>query len=137
MFSPTSAPLLIKKTVRPGTCFYCRLIEGMDEGVGYFKTHLYTLKGLKRAKLSSLSQKLSILSKEQVKFLVECAFNILKGILPLTNKELSRAKKFKPVYQLLTKKTSTWKKRKEVLVQNPKFAKSLISVCESVFSGDE
>ena len=109
----------------------------MDEELSYFKQHLDFLKALKNSSAEKLQKKLRFILPQQLKFLVECALNIKKGVIPLESSGLKKAVSHRAAYQELLKKSNSLKFKKELLLDNPKFVRHLASICVDSFDQNE
>ena len=78
---------------------------------GYIEKFLPTFRVILRTKNAFLPNVIEKLDRNIIKFFIECAYNILKGIIPLDGFLLIRAKQFKSLYQQFTKKTVPIKKK--------------------------
>jgi hypothetical protein len=67
------------------------------------------------------------LSGDAVKMFCEMAFNILKGMVPVTEKEMGRLRKLKPIFKRLILKTMTIKLKRQIIIDNIKSLKLIIS----------
>ena len=100
----------------------------------YVNRFLPTFKLILRTKNSNLSDIIGTLENSQIKFIVECGYNILKGVLPLQGSVLETAKRNKFLFKQLVSRKLSLKQKRVLLQRNPKFVKSIIRTVLSVYS---
>lgn len=74
-------------------------------------------------------QRSALLSKanpELIRCICECAFNILKGNVPLEKKYKTRLRKHAPILRKLVNRSDNFSKKKKIIVQNGGFLPSLL-----------
>ena len=74
------------------------------------------------------------LSGDAVKIICEMVYNILKGTVPVTDKEMNRLRRLKPIFKRLTLKTVTIKLKRRIIIDNIKSLKLIISPVLRYFS---
>ena len=94
---------------------------------------------------SSKEQRLAILrnaDKKLIKYICECALNILKGVITLKSLEFEKLKRYKKILRQLTETNTTsksgWKNKKRIIIQRgsgflPLILGPLISGLLSIF----
>jgi hypothetical protein len=87
--------------------------------------HAHILRSLKKATLPQTSELIKHLSSRAIKLFSEIAFNILKGTVPLTNRNKQLLLAFKPTLQFLSRKRKSIKSRRHKLVTYPALVKLL------------
>ena len=71
-----------------------------------------------------------------VKMFCEMVFNILKGVVPITDKELHRLRKMKHVFKKLTLKSISIKNKRQIILDNIKSMKLIIGPVLRYFSSN-
>ena len=100
----------------------------------YIEKFLPLLRIILRTKNDNIKRVIEQLDNNNVRFLCECALNILKGIIPLEEKSRQKAKGFKPLYIKLSKKKTPLKEKRQVMMDNPSFVKSFVRMTFSTFN---
>ena len=98
-----------------------------NDVVEYFAKGLKLLRKLRRTKRELFETVITNLKKKKLKFIIECAYNILKGTIPLVGKEQEKARKYKPLFKELSKNVKLEQKR-QTLILNPDFTKTIINI---------
>jgi len=81
------------------------------------KRNFCILHNLQNAGRIKRNRMLAMADKDVVKAIVECVYNVLFGEVDLTSEEFSQLKKEKQFLRELVKKRSSFKKKKELLIQ--------------------
>ena len=98
------------------------------EKAEYLNKNFEHVKKLKKVKSEKFKEALETLEKKGIKFLVECAFNILKGVIILEGPRLVKATFFKPLYERLIDPDKTLDQKRQILLENLDFAKSIVNI---------
>ena len=99
----------------------------------HISKHLPIFRSFMQTKSEDLKYKLESADKQTIKFIVECAWNILKGTIPLTGKVLLQAKNQKYLYKQLVSRKKSLKYKKELLQNNPSFVKSIVRIILRIY----
>ena len=98
----------------------------------YVLQHLPLFRSLVRTRQEDFPLKIRTIDKRTLKFIVECAFNILKGVIPLHGLILENARRNKHLYKQLTSKRKSLKDKHLLLERHPKFTKSILRTVLSI-----
>ena len=101
---------------------------------GYINVFLPKMRQLSRMKNYALAEQLNKIDKNTLKFIIEASYNILKGVIPLSNKMKEIAKKRKQLFRDLAKSSLSLIQKRKILYENPSFAKSIIRRILETFS---
>jgi hypothetical protein len=69
-----------------------------------------------------------------VKVFCEMVYNILKGVVPITDNEMLRFRKMKHIFKRLTLKSLSLKNKRQIIVENIKSIKMIIGPVLRYFS---
>ena len=86
-----------------------------------------------KSKKNKLKEIVKHLSNKHIRDLSSASYNILKGVLELSDRELSQAKKFKHLYKRLSSKKIKLSDKRAILVDNTQFLKSLMKLVLKTF----
>ena len=102
----------------------------------YFVPFIKTFKILSKTdNLEDLKHILSTISKHILKFFIECAYNILKGEIFLTEFETTEAKKYKKLFKKLISKNISKKSKLNILIKNISFTKLIVNIALQSLDG--
>lgn len=95
----------------------------------YFEDFLKTFKILQKTEnKEDFYHLVANLPSHSLKFLIEAAFNILKGRVSLTEEERQESKDFKHLFKKITKKGTSLKKKHLIFIEEPTFTNLIINI---------
>ena len=90
--------------------------------------HEHFFKSLQKAKSEVIPAWINSSSDNVIKSIVEIAFNILKGTVHLTERDLNRFTLQKDFFKKLTSQSVTLKSKRNLLAENPKLLKHMLKI---------
>lgn len=86
------------------------------------------LRAVHKRKVVNIPNIIKAANNQVLKSIIEIAYNLLKGSIPLSQKDIDKLKKDKKnIKYLITKRVQLGKKRK-VILDNPRMLKNMLSV---------
>ena len=93
-----------------------------------YKEFEHFLKIIHSQKPANIPHLIKSTNNKVIKTIIEIAYNLLKGNIPILSKNIGRLKKDKKsIKRLITKRLSIGKKR-QILVENPIMVKNILNV---------
>ena len=89
--------------------------------------YIHLINSLNNSTVEKIRPVLEHVGGEVIKLFCEMVYNILKGIVPITDKEMGRFRKLKHVFKKLTLKSVSIKKKRQIIIENIKSLKSIIT----------
>lgn len=71
---------------------------------------------------------MNVVSRKIIKAVIEIAYNLLKGDIPLTDSQIRYLKKDKPLLKYLIGKKNSLNKKRQLLINNPSLVKHMLNV---------
>jgi hypothetical protein len=96
--------------------------------------YVHLLHTINTSSVEKMRPVLEHLSGDVVKMFCEMVYNILKGTVPVTAKEIGRLRKLKTVFKRLTLKTLSIKNKRQIILDNIKTLKVIIPPVLRYFS---
>lgn len=101
----------------------------------YFTDFLKSFKILKKTEdKEDFKHLIANLPSHTLKFLVEAAFNILKGRVSLTEEEKQQSKELKHLFKKITKRGVSLKKKHLIFIEEPSFTDLVINITSDCLS---
>lgn len=94
-----------------------------------------TLKQLRKASKQSRIKLIRDASKDTINCLCDCAYNVLKGNVPITTKQYASLKPYHKELKLVSKKSTSLKKKKKTFQSGGFLLKLLLPLAKSVLGG--
>lgn len=118
-----------------------RLKEKKKNSVPFEKKYIALLSALRHSDKNSRVALLRLADQKLIKYICECALNVLKGVVSLKTCEKKKLKKYKKVLRKLVAKSgrkNSWKSKKRILVQKgggflPFLLQPILSIISSLF----
>ena len=99
------------------------------------KTHIHCLRALCHLKPKQVKGVIENSDNDLIKCLIECAYNVAHGVVPVSPKTLSKLKKHKSKIRKIIDKGTKLKKKKKLLVQSGGFLPLLLAPIVSLVGG--
>jgi len=99
----------------------------MGSTIGYIEFE-YFLKLVKRQKECNISYLLKAANGRVIRSIVEIAYNLIKGDIPLTKIQIKQLKKDKKIVKYIISKRNTIERKRDVMYQNPKLVKTMLRI---------
>ena len=88
----------------------------------------HILRKIYKADLENITHLVKSVNNNVVKALIEIAYNILKGDIPISPKQIIKLKKDKAFLHLLISRTVPVKKKRDILEKNQSLIKNMLAV---------
>jgi len=99
----------------------------MDADAAY-KEFEHFLRIVCRHKKSTIPYLLKSVNGKVIKSIIEIAYNLIKGEIPLTRHELKQLRKDKKNIKFLISRKNTLEKKRHVMYQNPQLVKTMLRI---------
>jgi hypothetical protein len=96
--------------------------------------YIHLIKSIHNSSVDRSRHILEHVSGAVVKVICEMIYNILKGVVPLSDKEVARLRKIKQILKRLTLKSISIKNKRQIIVENIKSMKLIIGPVLRYFS---
>lgn len=99
-----------------------RPLNNLEKSTPIEKKYLVFLSALRHCNKEQRTALLRTADKKLIKYICECALNVLSGVVSLKNCEKKKLKKYKNILRNLASKTlrkkkNSWKNKKRIIVQ--------------------
>ena len=91
---------------------------------------IHTLVNSKKGKFKIL---LAHLNSEVVKLLCEFSFNLVKGVINISENDWAKARVYRTFYKILASKRKSIKTKRQCLIDHPAFSKSFLRLIIKTF----
>jgi len=93
-----------------------------------YKEFEHFLRVLCRHKKNTVSYLLQSANSRVIRSIIEIAYNLIKGDIPLTKNQLKLLKKEKKNIKFLISKKNTLEKKRHVMFENPQLVKTMLRI---------
>jgi alanine dehydrogenase len=96
--------------------------------------YIHLINSIHKSSIEKNRPILEHISGDVVKMICEMVYNILKGVVPITDKELHRLRNLKHVFKRLILKSLSIKNKRQIILENIKSMKLIIGPVLRYFS---
>lgn len=96
--------------------------------VAAYKEFEHFLRLIYRSKEGVIPYLLRSADSKVIRSIIEIAYNLLKGDIPLTINQKKHLKKDKKIIKFIISKTNSLEKKRTVMCENPKLVKSMLRI---------
>jgi len=98
------------------------------EATPAFKKYEYVLKIIQRHRQDKVHYLLKAVDKKVIKAIVEIAYNLIKGDIPLSKSQISKLRCNKATIKYLINKQKSLDQKREILCENPKLLRYMLKI---------
>lgn len=93
-----------------------------------YKEYETLLKLINKAGQTKFTELINSISNKVIRSIIEIAYNLLKGNIPINEKDIIRLRKYKKQLKLLISKRTSIKKKRKLLKENIKLVKYMFKI---------
>lgn len=93
-----------------------------------YKDFEVLFKILKKARATTFTDLIRSINNKVIRALIEIAFNLLKGNIPISDREIAKLRKFKKQLKILINTTVSIRKKRKILLENISLIKTMLKI---------